>query len=66
MEKISWTDHVRNEALLKSRSRGISYMKEANGRITGLVTFCTETAFYNRLLKERRRDRSDRKMRMKR
>ena len=27
MEKISWTDHVRNEEELESRSRGISYMK---------------------------------------
>jgi hypothetical protein len=27
MEKISWTDHVRNEEVLESRSRGISYMK---------------------------------------
>ena len=28
MEKISWTDHVRNEeVLLESMSRGISYMK---------------------------------------
>ena len=28
MEKISWTDHVRNgEELLESMSRGISYMK---------------------------------------
>jgi len=27
MEKISWTDHVRNEEVLQSRSRGISYMK---------------------------------------
>jgi hypothetical protein len=34
-------------------SRGISYMKYVNGRLTGLVTFCIETAFYNRLLKER-------------
>ena len=38
---------------LESRSRGISYMKYANGRRTGLVTFCVETAFYNGLLKER-------------
>ena len=54
MEKISWTDHVRNEdVLLESRSRGISYMKYVNGRRTGLVTFCVETAFYNGLLKER-------------
>jgi len=29
MDKISWTDHVRNEDVLlsESRSRGISYMK---------------------------------------
>jgi hypothetical protein len=27
MEKISWTDHVRNEEVLQSMSRGISYMK---------------------------------------
>jgi hypothetical protein len=38
---------------LESRSRGISYMKEVNGRLIGLVIFCVETAFYNRLLKER-------------
>jgi hypothetical protein len=38
---------------LESRSRGISYMKQVNGRLTGLVTFCVETAFYNRLWKER-------------
>jgi hypothetical protein len=44
---------VRNEEVLESRSRGISYMKYVNRRRTGLVTFCTETAFYNELLKER-------------
>jgi len=38
---------------LESRSRGISYMKYVNGRRTGLVTYCVETAFYNGLLKER-------------
>jgi len=27
MEKISWSDHARNEEVLESRSRGISYMK---------------------------------------
>jgi hypothetical protein len=47
MEKISWIDHVRNEDVLQSRSREISYMKYANGRRNGLVTFCVETAFYN-------------------
>jgi hypothetical protein len=43
MEKISWTDHMRNgEVLLR-----------VHGRQTGLATFCVETAFYNGLLKER-------------
>jgi hypothetical protein len=37
----------------ESMSRGISYRKKYNGRLTGLVTFCIETAFYDRLLKER-------------
>jgi hypothetical protein len=51
---------------LESRSRGISYMKYVNGRRTGLVTFCVETAFYNGLLKGRYKgDRSDRKTRKK-
>jgi len=51
---------------LESRSRGISYMKYVNGRQTGLVTFCVETAFCNGLLKERYKgDRSDRKTRKK-
>jgi len=36
-----------------SRSRGISYTKYVNGRRTGLVTFCVETAFYYVLLKKR-------------
>jgi hypothetical protein len=38
---------------LESRSRGISYMKYVNGRLTGVVTFCVETAFYSGLWKER-------------
>jgi hypothetical protein len=48
-----------------SRSRGTSYMKYANGRRTGLVTFYVETAFYKGLLKEGYKggDRSDRKTR---
>jgi hypothetical protein len=53
MEKISWTDHVKNEEVLLTvaYSREISYMKYENGRLTGLATYCVETAFYNRLLK---------------
>jgi hypothetical protein len=52
---------------LESRSRGISYMKYVNGRRTGLVTFCVETAFYSGLLKERYKGggRSDRTTRKK-
>jgi hypothetical protein len=38
---------------LQSRSRELSYMKQVNGRLTGFVTFCVETAFYDRLLNER-------------
>jgi hypothetical protein len=41
-------------------------MKYVNGRLTGLITFCVETGFYNGLLKEKYKgDRSDRKARKK-
>jgi hypothetical protein len=43
--EISWNDHVRNEVMLESRSRGIFYVKYKNGRLTGLVIFCVEIAF---------------------
>jgi hypothetical protein len=52
MEEISWTENARNLAL-SVKSRGISYMNSTNGRLTGLVTYCVETAFCNRLLNER-------------
>jgi hypothetical protein len=32
-------------------------MKYVNGRRTGLIIFCVETAFYNELLKERYKGR---------
>jgi hypothetical protein len=39
--KLYSTDHVRNEdVLLESTKRGISYVKQVNGRPTRLVTFC--------------------------
>jgi hypothetical protein len=38
---------------LESRNRGIFYMKYANRKQTGLVTFYVETAFYSGLLKEK-------------
>jgi len=48
------------------QSRGISYMKYVNGRRTGLVTFCVETAFYKGYLRKNKMgDRSDRKTRKK-
>jgi hypothetical protein len=53
MEKINWTDYVTNEEVLESKSRGISHTKQIKGRLTGLITFCVETACYNRLLKKR-------------
>jgi hypothetical protein len=46
MEKISWTDHVRNEeVLLRVNEQRDSLHEIKNGRLTGLVTFCVETAF---------------------
>jgi hypothetical protein len=54
MEKISWTDHVRNEeVLLRVKEQRNILHKYVNGRLTGMVTLCVEIAFYNRLLKER-------------
>jgi len=54
MEKVSWTDHGRNEdVLLRVKEQRNILHENVNGRRTGLVTFCVETAFYNRLLKER-------------
>jgi hypothetical protein len=46
--------HVRNkDVLLRVKEQRNILMKYVNGRRTGLVTFCVETAFYNGLLKER-------------
>ena len=54
MEKINWTDHVRNEdVLLRVKEQRKILQEIVHGRRTGLVTFCPETAFYNGLLKER-------------
>jgi hypothetical protein len=58
MVKISWTDHVRNEEVLLGIKEQRNILREiSKWRLTGMVTFCVETAFYNGLLK----DRSDRK-----
>jgi hypothetical protein len=53
-KKISWTDHVRNEKVLLTIKEKRNILQEIKkGRLTALVKFCVETAFYNRLLKER-------------
>jgi hypothetical protein len=54
MEKNIWTDHVRNEEVLLRVKEQRNILHEiSKGRLTGLVTFCVETAFCDRLLKER-------------
>ena len=54
MEKISWTDHVRNEEVLLRVNEQRNILHEIRkGRLTRLVTSYVETAFYKKLLKER-------------
>jgi hypothetical protein len=48
MEKISWTEHVRNEKVLLRFKEQMNILHEIiKRRLIGLVTFCVETAFYN-------------------
>jgi hypothetical protein len=52
--EISWTDHVRNEeALHKVKEQRNILHDISKRRLIGFVAFCVETAFYDRLLKER-------------
>jgi hypothetical protein len=54
MEKISWTDHVRNEEVLLrvKEQRNILYdISKLKANWIGHIL--VETAFYDRLLKER-------------
>ena len=44
MEKISWRDHVRNEAVLQNQGRE-EYPTTKEGRLTELVTSCIGTTF---------------------
>jgi hypothetical protein len=56
--EIIWTDHVRNEEVLRrvKEERNIVHaIKE--GRLNGFVALCVGTVLYNRLLKERQRER---------
>jgi hypothetical protein len=50
MEKISWTDHMRNEDVLLRVKKQRNILHEIRKR---KVTFYVETSFYNGLLKER-------------
>jgi hypothetical protein len=50
MENISWTENVRNEVLVK-KQRSILH-EIANGKLIGVVIYCAETAFFDRLLQE--------------
>ena len=54
MEKISWTDHVRNkEGLLRVKEQR-NILHEINKRKAYWIGhICVENAFYNRLVKER-------------
>jgi hypothetical protein len=47
MEKISWTDRVRNEEVLHrvKEERGMLFTIKKEGKLTGLVTSCVGTAF---------------------
>jgi hypothetical protein len=45
MEKISLTDHVRNEEVFLRVKKQRNILREVNGRLTGLDTFCVETVF---------------------
>jgi len=43
MEKISFTDHVRNREVLRTVKEERNIIQTFNGRLTGLVTSCVGT-----------------------
>ena len=53
MEKISWTDHVRNEVLLTVEEQRNILHEIRKRKANWIGQFCVETTFYNGLLKER-------------
>jgi hypothetical protein len=54
MEKISWNDHVGNEeALLIVKEQRNILHEIRKWKANWIGHFCVETAFYDRLLKER-------------
>jgi hypothetical protein len=54
MEKISWTDHVRNEEILLRVKQQRNILHEISKWDANWISkFCIGTAFYDRLMKER-------------
>ena len=54
MEKISWTDHVRNEEVLLRVNEQGNVLHEIRKRKANWIGHVfVETAFYNKLLKEK-------------
>jgi hypothetical protein len=45
IEKINWTDRVKNEDIYELKRRGTSYKQQREGKPTGLVSSCVETDF---------------------
>jgi hypothetical protein len=45
MEKINWTDRVRNKKVLHRVKKERNILQTTKRRLTGLVTSCIETAF---------------------
>jgi hypothetical protein len=45
LEKISWTDRVRNEVYVSQGGEEYHTYSKEEGRVTGLVTFCVGTVF---------------------
>jgi hypothetical protein len=54
MEKIGWTDRVRNEEVLPTVKEQRNILHEISKRKANWIGhICVETVFYSRLLKER-------------
>jgi hypothetical protein len=53
MERISWTDHVRNEVLLAVKEERNILHEISKRRANWIGHILRKTAFYDRLLKER-------------
>jgi len=45
MEKISWTDRVKNEEALPKVKEERNIARKIKGRLIGLVTYCVGVAF---------------------